>query len=154
APVGKALAVKASDNGGIRVQPSTDGSCSATICMAAGAESSEQGEKLLDQLSVQQSDDELTVIGPDGAAWAAHILLWVPKDVILDLTSGNGELSMRDVSGRFKLQTTNGPIALKNVVGEVDAEAVNGPIDFHGHAGDVHLTAQNGPIDVKLDGAT
>src|SRR5262245_16553192 len=46
---GASLTVTASDHGGIRVQPSADGSYSATICMAAGTDSQEEGEKLLDQ---------------------------------------------------------------------------------------------------------
>jgi len=154
APIDAALAVMASDRGGIRVQPSADGSCSAVVCMAAGATTSEEGEKLLDQLTIEQTNRSLSVNGPEGEPWAAYIILSVPKGVALDLSAQNGDLGIRDVSGRFALHTVNGPIAVTNVLGEVRGDAVNGPIHFRGHAGDVQLRAQNGPIGVDLDDAT
>jgi hypothetical protein len=146
-----ALKVSAPDRGGIRVQPSAQGSYSATICMAVGADSREEGEKLLDRPTIERKDGGLTVNGPDGESWGAYILLSVPKNVTLDLSARNGDLTLRDVSGRFTLNTTNGPISITNVTGQVSGEAVNGPIEFRGHTGDIHLTAQNGPIEVELD---
>src|SRR5204863_6458633 len=62
----KALKVEASDRGGVRVQPSSDGSIAALICMAAGATSNSAGEKLLDNLRVENAGGVLRVSGPDG----------------------------------------------------------------------------------------
>src|SRR5262249_7032026 len=69
------LKVEASDRGGIRVQPSTDGSFSALVCMAAGAASNGDAEAILQGLSVENSDGHLTVEGPDDGNWAATIVL-------------------------------------------------------------------------------
>ena len=147
----KPLKVEASDQGGVRVQPSLDGSFSALVCMAAGATSSSAGEKILDRLSVESSGGVLRVNGPDRDDWAAIIVLSVPAGSTLDLSATNGPLQMGDVEGHFTLRTTNGPIKLGHVGGVVDARADNGPIKFRGHSGDVVLAAQNGPIEVDLD---
>ena len=149
--VKKALKLEASDRGGVRVQPSTDGTFSALVCTAAGAESNAAGEKILDRLTVVNSGGVLRVDGPDTDDWAAIIVLSVPPGSTLDLESTNGPLQIGDVDGRFTLRTSNGPIKLTGVSGVVEARAENGPIKFRGHAGDVTLTAQNGPVDVELD---
>src|SRR5262245_212087 len=149
----KPLKVEASDRGGIHVQPSTDGSFSALVCMAAGAASNGDAEAILQGLSVENSDGHLTVDGPDNGQWAAMIVLSVPVGVTLDLSAANGGLELYDVDGKFTLRTKNGPIAMARVGGLVDAQTDNGPIQFRGHAGDVRLTALNGPVEVNLDAA-
>jgi hypothetical protein len=149
----KPLKVEASDRGGIRVQPSTDGSFSALVCMAAGAASNGDAEAILHGLSVENSDGHLTVDGPDDGHWATTIVLSVPAGVTLDLSATNGGLQLDDVDGKFTLRTENGPIDLAHVGGLVDARTDNGPIQFRGHAGDVRLTTQNGPVEVNLDAA-
>lgn len=148
--VSKSLQIVASDNSGIRVQPSMDGSLSALVCMAAGAASNEVAESILHGVSIENRDGHLTLDGPDGD-WAATIVLSVPDGVTLDLSATNGGLQLRDVEGKFTLHTENGPIAMTHVGGVVDARTDNGAIQFEGHGGDVRLTAQTGPLDVDLD---
>jgi len=147
------LKVEVSDRGYIHVQPSTDGTFSALVCMAAGAASNGDAEAILRGLSVENSDGHLTVEGPDDGHWAAMIVLSVPAGVTLDLSATNGGLQLNDVDGKFTLRTRNGPIAMAHVDGLVDARTENGPIQFRGHAGDVRLTALNGPVEVNLDDA-
>ena len=150
----RALRVRAASHGGIRVQPSSDGKLSALVCMAAGARTEAAAEEMLGKLTVDHAAGELTVSGPDDDLWAAYIVLSVPDDVSLDLSSENGELTVRGVSGNFTLRTMNGPMSLWEVGGVVDGEAVNGPIQYRGHAGDIRLTAENGPVGVVLDAPT
>lgn len=154
APASGPLRVHASERGGIRVQPSGDGTWSALVCMAAGASSDDDAQAVLAKLHVENAGGALRVAGPEGGEWAAYIVLSVPSGAVLELTALNGDLGLRDVSGHFTLRTTNGPISLAGTTGEVDGSAVNGPIHFRGHAGDIKLNAQNGPIGVDLDGAT
>jgi len=145
------LKVKAPARGGIRVQPSSDGTFAAFVCMAAGAGSDVAAQAILDRLEVHNDRGELSVTGPDTGDWAAYVVLSAPPGLAMELSAMNGELTLRDVDGRFTLRTTNGPISLAHVGGEVDAEAVNGPIAYRGHAGDVRLATQNGPVGVDLD---
>jgi hypothetical protein len=150
-PAAGPLRVRASDTGGIRVQPSADGSWSALVCMAAGAKSSAEANAILDQLHVVASAGTLTVEGPSDRSWSTYIVLSVPRDVALDLRANNGDLKLRDVSGDFTARSENGPLSFVGTAGKVTAQAENGPIQFRGHAGDIHLTADNGPIGVELD---
>jgi hypothetical protein len=148
------LRVRAPERGGIRVQTSTDGSASALVCMAASAGNEAAANSVLGKIVAQSESGELTVTGPEDEQWAAYIVLSVPNNATLDLSSGNGEISLRGVNGQFTLRTQNGPISMVAVSGVVDCEAQNGPIQFRGHAGDIRLAAQNGPLGVKLDAPT
>lgn len=148
----KPLEVKVSDRGGIHVQPSTDGSFSALVCMAAGGTSNDDAEAVLDGLRVENRDGHLTVEGPDDGKWAAMIVLSVPAGTMLDLNATSGGLQLREVDGKFTLRTANGPIAMTHVAGVVDARTDNGAIQFRGHAGDVRMSTQTGPVEVNLDG--
>jgi hypothetical protein len=154
APGSGPLRVRASESGGVRVQPSADGTWSAIVCSAAGAESSDDANAILAKLKVVNANGELTVTGPDSNDWAAYIILSVPRDVALEMSASNGSLSLRDVSGKFTLTTSNGPMSLDGASGDITGEASNGPIQFRGHAGDIHLSASNGPVSVKLDAPT
>jgi hypothetical protein len=149
-----AFRLRAAEQGGIRVQPSSGPSASVVVCMAAGATSQAAAETILDRIHVVNSGGELSVNGPDGENWAAYLIVSVPKGVALDLQAENGGLGLVGVSGRFTLRTVNGPISISDVSGQVDAEASNGPISFSGHEGIVRLAAENGPISVKLDAPT
>jgi hypothetical protein len=143
--------VDAAERGGVRVQPSSDGTFSASVCMAAGTTSLEAGERILDRLQIVNERGALTVTGPEGDDWVAEIILSVPPGTSLDLNAVNGPLGVRYVSGRFTLRTTNGPIQIVAVEGVVDAEAENGPIQYKGHSGDLRLVTQNGPLQIHLD---
>ena len=150
-PAAGPLRVRASESGGIRVQPSADGHWSALVCMVAGAKSSADANAILDQLHIVAGAGTLTVEGPDDRDWSAYIVLSVPRDVALDLSANNGDLGLRDVSGQFTARNENGPLSFVGTTGKVNAQAQNGPIQFRGHAGDIRLTADNGPIGVELD---
>ena len=148
------LRIAASERGGIRVQPSSDGTCSALVCEIAAAKSRQAAEAILDDVRADYGGGELMVRGPDDRAWGCYIILSVPRGAVLDLSARNGELAIRDVDGRFTLRTENGPISITDASGVIDAEAQNGPIDIKGHQGDVRLKAENGPVGVKLDRPT
>jgi hypothetical protein len=150
-PAAGPLRVRASETGGIRVQPSADGRWSALVCMVAGAKSSADANAILEQLHVVAGAGTLTVEGPDDRDWSAYIVLSVPRGAALDLRADNGDLGLRDVSGEFTARNENGPLSFVGTTGRVNAQAENGPIHFRGHAGDIHLTADNGPIGVELD---
>lgn len=62
-------------------------------------------------------------------------VVFVPREIDLDLRAHNGPVSAREVTGRLVLETHNGPVALRRV------------------GGDVRARTRNGPITVELDGA-
>ena len=144
------LRMDASTRGGIRVQPSADGSYSATICQVAAARKRADADAILDRVQASYAGGELRVSGPDDSNWGCYVILNVPKGAVLNLRAENGELSLRDLDGKFDLRTVNGPIGLNHVSGTVDAHAQNGPIDIKGGSGDIQAACENGPIGVKL----
>lgn len=148
---GTPFRIEASEQGGVRVQPSEDGSFTAEICLAAGARSSEACQRILEQLTIVNNRGDLTVTGPEDEAWAAEIIVSAPEGTKIDMSAGNGALRVKGVSGNFRMRTINGPITVKNAGGEVDAETQNGPIAFSGHSGDVRLESSNGPVSVRID---
>lgn len=145
------LRMDATTRGGIRVQPSSDGSYSATICQVAAAEKRADADAILDRVQASYSGGELRVTGPDDWNWGCYVILNVPRGSVLDLKAENGGLSLRDVDGKFDLLTVNGPIGLDRVSGTVNAHAQNGPIDIKGGSGDIRAVCENGPIGVKLN---
>jgi hypothetical protein len=148
------LRIVAPTRGGIRVQPSPDGSYSALICEVAAASSRASAEAILDGVQASAGGGALTVTGPSSGNWGCYVVLSVPRGVVLNLSAENGELAVRDVEGQFELRTENGPISLSGVSGTVDARARNGPIEIKGHSGDIELRCENGPVGVKLDQTT
>jgi len=145
------LRIDASTRGGIRVQPSADGTYSALICQVAAAESPSKANRILDGIQANYSGGELRVNGPKDDNWGCYVILNVPKGAVLDLSAENGALCLRDVDGKFQIRTQNGPISMTGVSGTVDARAQNGPIDINGGSGDIQAVCDNGPIGVKLD---
>ena len=144
------LRVNTAPHCGIRVQPSADGSYSATICQVAAAKTRAQADDILDDVRADYSSGELRVTGPDDN-WGCYVILNIPKGTVLNLRAENGELSLRDVDGKFDLHSANGPISLNHVSGTVNVRARNGPVDIKGGSGDVVIACDNGPIGVKLD---
>src|SRR5262249_37341740 len=124
APGSGPLVVHPGFNGGGRVQPSLDGSFSALVCLAAGPRNTPDANAILDKIQGENKGGTLSLSGPEHD-WAAYVILSVPRDVALDLSALNGQLSVCDVSGRFTLRTTNGPISIARTEGVVDASAVN-----------------------------
>lgn len=150
APRSGPLHLVASIRGGVWVQPSSNGTLSAVVCTAAGAETKDAANALLDQLRIVNEGGELRVRGPLGD-WSSYLIVSVPSGVSVDMEGENGALYVRGVSGTFSMRTTNGPIQVARVSGKVVAHATNGPIGFIGHEGDIDLEAVNGPISVNLN---
>jgi len=165
------LDVTAPENGGMMVQGWDRDEYSIKACKAAGAGSESRAKELLRQVSVSFQGGHLTATGPsDDDAWVVYFILRVPQGAAMALESHNGEISLRNVSGKvtarshngpivladcsgeLQARTENGPISVKNSTGKIDAQAQNGPIDFSGSGQNVHLESQNGPLKIALAG--
>ena len=151
---GTSLRVRAPQNGGISVQGEERKDFAVTACKAAGADGDADAERMLQQISVTASGDELIVNGPKDDRWVVYLVILAPRNANMDLSASNGPIGISDVAGKLTLRTTNGPISLARIAGQVEAEAVNGPISFSGNSGSLRLNAQNGPITVDLTGSS
>ena len=141
------LKLDAARNGGVHVRGGYGG---YSVIACKGAALSEQ----LRAIHVSSSGDHVTADGPaETRDWTVWFLVQVPRNASLDLTSQNGPISVKDVTGSVTAQAQNGPIAVKSSSGTIDVHATNGPIAFAGESGNVKLHANNGPISVKLSGS-
>lgn len=146
------LRVEAPENGGVGVSGWDRNEYSIKVCKAAIASGGASAEEKLRQIRLVISGGHVTVTGPSGGDWVAHLIVRAPAGAGIDLSTTNGPIDVRHVSGKIHARSENGPIAIRDISGDVRAETQNGPIDFRGNRGMLRLRAENGPISVELTG--
>ena len=89
-----------------------------------------------------------------GVSFIVH----VPNGVRLDrITTSNGQIQVRDISGEANIRTSNSPIFLENLKGAVDAETSNGRVDIslrNAPKNSIRAESSNGGITVRLPADT
>jgi hypothetical protein len=121
------------------------------VCKAAASYSSSSSANLA-AISAGFSNGELSAHGPDDGRWTAYLIVEAPAGVGFDLSTENGPLELRDLSGKITARAMNGPVSLERCTGEVDARTENGPLSFSGDSGKLRLRTQNGPLSISLAG--
>ncbi len=153
--------------GSIRVDPGTNGGVSIEgwsrnevevhARIEAKAESESEARRLASDVRVVL-DGAIRAEGPENerdAHWHVSFVVFVPANSDLDVSTHNGPLSVRSVSGRMQLQTHNGPLALRNVGGEVRAQAQNGPLSVvlsgtQWEGSGLDAETRNGPVSLSV----
>jgi hypothetical protein len=145
------MRLEAARNGGIAVVGWERNDILVKACKAAGGESEAEGKRLLADIHMRVEGGTVSATGPaDEVLWVAHLLVFVPRGMKLEMDATNGPLSVRKFEGTINLRTVNGPISIQRSSGEIYARATNGPISLSGSSGNIHLEVQNGPLDVEL----
>ena len=147
---GAVLKVTAARNGGVKLIGTTGNEYEVTVCKYAGADSKGEADQLLTKITTEHSANSISLRGPDDSHWTASLIIMVPQGANMSVSSRNGPISAKGISGTLALDAQNGPIAIKEVKGKVTAHAQNGPISFHAASGDYKLETQNGPLDIDL----
>jgi hypothetical protein len=140
-------------NGGIEVMGWDREQYAVTVCKAAAGPTQSEAQQLLSQIQIQRNGGNLTITGPERSGdqqWNVMLLVSAPRAAKLDLSTHNGPLAVRNMTGGGELRAHNGPIQLKDSSGDFIVETHNGPIAFSGHSGNVKLNAKNGPITVDV----
>jgi DUF4097 and DUF4098 domain-containing protein YvlB len=88
-------------------------------------------------------------------SWSVSFVVYVPRRTDLSISTHNGPLSVREVTGQMDLSTQNGPLALVGAGGDVRARAQNGPlmVKLTGARWDgagLDAETQNGPADLRI----
>lgn len=79
--------------------------------------------------------------------------LKVPRSLLADLSTVNGDVSLEGTRGKASLITVNGGVKAQDLPEALKAETVNGGISLDRAAGPLVLTTVNGDIEAKaLDG--
>jgi hypothetical protein len=135
---GRLLTVDGMRNGGVHVEASDQPGVHVSARIQTRARRLEDAAALARELRIVADGDRLRAEGPaqgDRASWAVSYVIRVPRSHDLDITTHNGPISVRGVSGQLRLEAQNGPISLRGV------------------SGDVHARTRNGPLSVELAGA-
>jgi len=144
------MQVAAAHNGGVKLIGGDSNNYEVTVCKYAGANSQSEGDQILKQITSEHTANSISVRGPEADRWTAFLIIRVPAGANMSVSSYNGPLSARSVSGTFDFKAQNGPISVKQISGKVSARAQNGPISFEGDTGSYDLETQNGPISIDL----
>lgn len=154
---GEVLKVRASEEGGITVRGWDRPTARLTICKCAVAETEEQARQILAGVSVTRTATDIYATGPSASktqAWWVHMILRVPKNANLDVTSANGGIAIRNMSSRITARATNGGISLAQCAGEQKLSTQNGGISLDRISGRVDAASAKGPISLKVRDTT
>jgi hypothetical protein len=154
---GQSLGIK-TDNGGIEVigEDRSDVRIEARVEAWAGSES--DAKKLLGQVSILTSGDNIRDEGPHhwgNSGYSVNYRVHVPRRLDTDLKSENGGIDISHVEGKIRFETTNGGVGLDDLAGDVHGQTTNGGLDIT-LTGDrwrgqgLNAETTNGGVDLKI----
>ena len=83
-------------------------------------------------MQVQAGGGRVYATGPDNMrreSWSVSYRINVPKKNDLDLCANNGGITIVDVTGNMRFDTTNGGVKLQDIGGRVNGETRNGGLN-------------------------
>ncbi len=151
------VALNASPNGGIEVEGWDSGEIYVQAKVQGQARNDEAAYQVVSEVQISMGE-ELKASGPRsgrGRSWSVSYRAKVPRETDLGLSTTNGSIKIRDVTGQLEMTTVNGGISMAQVAGDVSARAVNGGIKallggtaWQGDGLELHTT--NGGIEIDL----
>lgn len=131
AVTGGELSVNARPNGSITVVGSNRRDIHVTARIQAQARRQADADDILGEIDIV-TDRGLRAEGPQAGrdeGWSVSYVIEVPREIDLALSSTNGGVNVRDVTGRLEMSTTNGGITLASVAGDVRGRTSNGSVN-------------------------
>lgn len=147
------LTVRTSNEGGVSVRGWDRPFARLTVCKSAVALSDAQARRTLARINVSVKGNRIIATGPAldvTQTWWVNMILWVPKQARLDVTSANGGIAIRNMTGHVTARATNGGISIASCAGEHHLETKNGGISIDKVSGSVNAVTHAGPISLKL----
>jgi DUF4097 and DUF4098 domain-containing protein YvlB len=123
------LTVDAGRNGGIRVEGWDRNEIHVRAIVTAQARSEADAKQLASEVQVQAGSGRVSSTGPstrDRQWWSVSFRINVPRKNDLDLNANNGGVSITNVAGNIRFQTTNGGVRLTDLGGDVRGQTRNG----------------------------
>jgi putative adhesin len=156
---GKPLTVDPSVNGGVEIEAWDTDSIAVTARIQVNARAADEADAIARDIHIDASGATVRATGPGSLGrhqnWSVTFLVLVPRRTDLSLSTENGPLSVKNVSGHMELSTLNGPLSLSGVAGDVHARAENGPLSVRlmGSRWDgvgLDAATMNGPADLRI----
>jgi DUF4097 and DUF4098 domain-containing protein YvlB len=85
-----------------------------------------------------------------GGHHSLHVDVRVPRELDLDVRTGDGNVMASNVSGKLQFQSGDGNVSANNIHGDIRMHTGDGRIDGHGFDGS--LDADTGDGSMKIDG--
>lgn len=125
-----ALNVDAGQNGGIVVEGWDRNEIRVRAIVRGSAKESARARELASQVQVQAGGGRVYATGPDSTSrrewWSVSYRINVPRKNDLDLRASNGGITIANVTGNMRFDTTNGGVKLTDIGGRVNGETRNG----------------------------
>lgn len=142
-------------NGSITIHGADVAECSVTATIVTRARTDEEAQELSDQVSVTlvPSDNRLTVKIDKPAhlinkSVSVSLDVHVPNQTNLELTTHNGAVRIKDITGDLNATTHNGKATAEGTSGTTVLKTHNGSVGCRDISGDVKLHTHNGGVEV------
>jgi DUF4097 and DUF4098 domain-containing protein YvlB len=148
------LKVRSSEEGGVSIKGWDRPVARLTVCKQAVAFTQQQAQRTLGAINIFVRNGDISATGPEideTQAWWVHMILRVPKSSRLDVTSSNGGIAIRNMSGRITARAKNGGISVASCAGDARINTQSGGIAIEKTSGRIDATTENGPISLKLE---
>jgi len=143
-----------SKNGRITVIGEDRSDVLVKACVRAWAKSKADAQRVVDSIRVNTSG-VITAEMPRKSNSSISYEIHVPKSADLDLSADNGRISISDVNGKVKFETSNGRITLDDVSGDVNGNTNNGRVTVKFSGGSyrgsgMNVETNNGRISLYM----
>jgi hypothetical protein len=126
------LNVDAGQNGGIVVEGWDRNEIRVRAIVRGSARDAARARELVGQVQVQAGGGRVYSTGPDSLRrenWSVSYRINVPRKNDLDLRANNGGITIANVQGNMRFDTTNGGVKLQDIGGRVNGETRNGGLN-------------------------
>ncbi len=126
------LNVDAGQNGGIVVEGWDRNEIRVRAIVRGNAREAARARELAGQVQVQAGGGRVYATGPENMrreGWSVSYRINVPRKNDLDLRASNGGITIVDVTGNMRFDTTNGGVKLQDIGGRVNGETRNGGLN-------------------------
>ena len=152
------LDISAGENGGVEVQSWDRDGIEVHARIQAHGESMADARENAREIEIETEGGVIRASGPSLGrrnGWAVSFLILVPRRMDVEATTKNGPLSVKNVTGRMRLDVINGPLALYGVGGDVTARAENGPLSVgltgsRWEGAGLDAETRNGPVSIRI----
>jgi DUF4097 and DUF4098 domain-containing protein YvlB len=155
---GGRLSVDGGQNGGVSIKGWDGAGVLVRSKVDAWGPDEGSARGVMSQVHVDFSAGELKASGPENVnnQWfSVSYEVFVPRNADLSLKAHNGGISVADVRGNIRFDTTNGGVNLKNLAGDVEGTTKNGGVNvtlsgnrWDGNKLDARTT--NGGINISM----
>jgi hypothetical protein len=147
------LRIRASEQGGVSIHGWDRPYAHLIVCKYVEGLTDKQTENALRSVGITFQNGELFTSGPAAAStqvWWIHMILQIPRNAKVDVTSANGGIAIRNMSGNIVAHARNGGISLASCTGENRLSTENGGIAVENVSGKVDAITDRGTISLKL----